>query len=59
MAKSQTNAAKKMVMKPCYRTQVVKAGKGKGTYSRKTKHANKAGRSGLDRICTLLSRLLG
>lgn len=52
MAKSHTNAAKKMVMKTCYRTQVVKPRKGKGAYDRKAKHANKAGPSGLDRICT-------
>lgn len=38
MAKSITNGAKKMVMKPCYRTQVVKSKKGKGSFKRKDKH---------------------
>lgn len=38
MAKSITNGAKKMVMKPCYRTQVVKSKKGKGSFKRNNKH---------------------
>ena len=46
MAASNTHAAKKMVMKPCYRTQLEKPRKGKGAYTRKPKHA-KAGPSGL------------
>lgn len=35
MAKS--NVVKKMVMQPCFRSQKVKAKKGKGSYSRKGK----------------------
>ena len=46
MAASHTNAAKKMVMKTCYRSQTEKPRKGKGAYTRKAKHA-KAGRAGL------------
>lgn len=38
MSKSITNGAKKMVMKPCYRTQVVKSKKGKGSFKRNDKH---------------------
>lgn len=38
MAKSITNGAKKMVMKPCYRTQVVRSKKGKGSFKRNKKH---------------------
>lgn len=37
MAKS--NAAKKMVMQPCFRSQKVKAKKGKGSFIRKEKHS--------------------
>lgn len=49
MAASYTNAAKKMVMKTCYRSQTEKPRKGKGAYTRKAKHA-KAGPSGLSFI---------
>ena len=56
MAASHTNAAKKMVMKTCYRAQVEKSRKGKGSYTRKSKHT-KAGLSGLSFICTLLNLL--
>lgn len=49
MAASHTNAAKKMVMKHCYRAQVEKPRKGKGAYTRKSKHS-KAGLSGLSCI---------
>lgn len=52
MAASHTNAAKKMVMKNCYRPRVEKPCKGKGAYTRKAKHM-KAGLSGHSFICAL------
>ena len=57
MAASHTHAAKKMVMKTCYRSQTEKPRKGKGAYTRKAKHA-KAGPSGLSFICILLKPYL-
>ena len=52
MAASHTNAAKKMVMKTCYRSKTEKPRKGKGAYTRKSKHM-KAGLSGHSFICAL------
>jgi stalled ribosome alternative rescue factor ArfA len=34
----KSHAAKRMVMKPCYRSQVVKSKKGKGSFKRQDKH---------------------
>jgi stalled ribosome alternative rescue factor ArfA len=36
---AKLNAAKKMVMQPCFRSQKVKAKKGKGSFIRKEKHS--------------------
>lgn len=33
-----SSAAKRMVMKPCFRSQTVKSKKGKGSFERKPKH---------------------